>query len=254
MTDLRWIADNNYRVTFAAESAISERVLVPTGPAEANGIEDARFVRFVDDDGSVTYLAPYTAYDGRELTPQLLRTDDFRTFTAEQLSGPAAKNKGMALFPRRVGGRYACLSRWDRERSFVAWSDDGLTWGSATPIDTPSQTWELIQVGNCGSPVETPEGWLVLTHGVGPMRTYTIGVLLLDLETPGRVIADLPGPLIAADGEERDGYVPHVVYSCGSLLHEDHLVVPYGFADHGIAVAVIDLPGLLARLQERRVA
>jgi len=250
MSWLRWIADNNYKVTFREGSDISDRLLVPTGPTESNGLEDARMVRFVGDDGAATYYATYTAYDGRHLSPQLLRTDDFRTFTAHQLAGPAAKNKGMALFPRLIGGRHACLSRWDRERSFVAWSEDGVSWDSATPIQEPSRTWDLIQLGNCGSPLETPEGWLVLTHGVGPMRTYSIGAMLLQLDDPTQVIASLANPLVAPVGEERNGYVPNVVYTCGGLIHGEHLVLPYGFGDQAITFSVIDLPDLLGRLAD----
>jgi predicted GH43/DUF377 family glycosyl hydrolase len=245
---LRAMSDNNYTVTFGAGTAISERILVPTGPTESNGLEDARLVRFIRDDGSATYLATYTAYNGSRITPQLLRTDDFRTFSAHQLCGPAAKNKGMALFPRPIAGRHACLSRWDRERSFVAWSDDGVTWDSSTPIQTPSRPWDLVQVGNCGSPLETPEGWLVLTHGVGPMRTYAIGAMLLDLEHPDRVLASLPTPLIAPDEGERAGYVPNVVYSCGGIIHANQLIVPYGYGDRAITIAVIELAELLALL------
>jgi predicted GH43/DUF377 family glycosyl hydrolase len=248
VSSLLAIADNTYTVSFAPDTEISERILVPTGPTESNGLEDARLVRFVDDDGSATYLATYTAYDGRQITPQLLRTDDFRTFTAHQLSGPAAKNKGMALFPRRIDGRFACLTRWDRECSFVAWSDDAMSWDSAAPIQAPGRWWDLIQVGNCGSPIETSAGWLVLTHGVGPMRTYAIGVMLLDLERPDRVLATLPTPLIAPHGEERIGYVPNVVYSCGGLVHRDRLVVPYGYGDRAVTIAVVDLPALLGVL------
>jgi predicted GH43/DUF377 family glycosyl hydrolase len=250
MSWLRWIADNNYKVTFREGGDISDRILIPTGPTESNGLEDARMVRFVGDDGAATYLATYTAYDGRHLSPQLLRTDDFRTFTAHQLSGPAAKNKGMALFPRLIGGRHACLSRWDRERSFVAWSDDGVTWDSATPIQEPERTWDLIQVGNCGSPLETTEGWLVLTHGVGPMRTYTIGAMLLQLDDPTRVLASLTTPLVTPVGQERNGYVPNVVYTCGAMIHGEQLILPYGFGDQAITISVIGLPDLLGRLAD----
>jgi predicted GH43/DUF377 family glycosyl hydrolase len=245
---LRGIADNNYTVTFGTDTAISERVLVPTGPTESNGLEDARLVRFVNDDGSATYLATYTAYDGRRITPQLLSTDDFRTFTAHELCGRASKNKGMALFPRCVGGRRACLSRWDREHSFIAWSEDGLTWDSDARIQAPSRPWDLIQVGNCGSPLETAMGWLVLTHGVGPMRTYSIGAMLLDLDDPSRIIGELPTPLITPEGDEHNGYVPNVVYSCGSLIHQDRLIVPYGYGDRAITFATVDLPALLGLL------
>jgi predicted GH43/DUF377 family glycosyl hydrolase len=249
---LRSIADNNYTVAFTPESRVSERVLVPTGPAESNGMEDARLVRFVDDDGSVTYLATYTAYDGRQIASQLLRTDDFVTFTAEQLCGPAARNKGMAIFPRRIAGRYACLSRWDRESSFVAWSEDGVRWESPTPIEVPGRAWDLVQVGNCGAPLETPRGWLVLTHGVGPMRTYTIGAMLLSLDDPRQVLATLSEPLVAPGRDGCYGYVPHVVYSCGALIHREHLMLPYGVADQAIAITVIDLPALMERLDPTR--
>lgn len=245
---LAWVAANNYEVSFPEDTAVDQRVLVPTGPAESHGIEDARFVRFVDDDGDTVYYATYTAFDGSRVVPQLLATEDFQTFRAHQLSGPAASNKGMALFPRRIGGRYACLSRWDRESSSLSLSDDRLTWGPPTTIQIPSRPWELVQIGNCGSPIETREGWLVITHGVGPMRTYVIGAVLLDLEDPTRLIATLPEPLVEPATDEREGYVPNVVYSCGSLVHGETLVLPYGFGDRAIGVALVDLPALLARL------
>lgn len=245
---LAWVAANNYEVDFPEDSALDQRVLVPTGPAESHGIEDARFVRFVDDDGQVTYHATYTAYDGNRITPQALSTKEFLTFRARQLSGPAAKNKGMALFPRRIGGRYASLSRWDRESSSLSFSDDGSAWGEATTFQVPRQPWELVQIGNCGSPIETAAGWLVLTHGVGPMRTYAIGATLLDLDDPCRVIGSLPEPLLEPDDAEREGYVPNVVYSCGALVHGGFLVLPYGFGDRAIGTALVDLGQLLDRL------
>jgi len=245
---LGWVAANNYEVAFREDTAIDERVLVPTGPTESHGIEDARFVRFVDDDGAVVYYATYTAYDGSHVAPQLLSTEDFRTFRARQLSGPAAKNKGMALFPRRIGGRYLSLSRWDRESISLAASDDRWAWGPPTRIQVPHSPWELIQVGNCGSPIETPAGWLVLTHGVGPVRTYAIGATLLDLHDPRRVVATLPEPLVFPAHDERHGYVPNVVYSCGALVHGDALVLPFGFGDQAIGVVLVDLPNLLDQL------
>jgi predicted GH43/DUF377 family glycosyl hydrolase len=248
---LGWIAANNYEIVFPEDTAIDERVLVPTGPTESHGLEDARFVRFVDDDGTVMYYATYTAYDGSRVVPQLLATGDFRTFHAHQLSGPAARNKGMALFPRRIGGRYVCLSRWDRESSSLAVSDDRWAWGSPTTIQVPRHPWELIQIGNCGSPIETSAGWLVLTHGVGPMRTYAIGAILLDLEDPRRVIATLPEPLVVPGPGEREGYVPNVVYSCGALVHGEALVLPFGFGDQAIGIALVDLPLLLDQLLSR---
>ena len=242
------IAFSNYSTEFPADSAIAERVLLPTGPAESQGMEDARFVRFVNDDGTVIYYATYTAFDGVHVAPQLLETHDFRHFRVTQLTGRAAKNKGLALFPRRIGGRYAALSRWDRESNFLAESTDCWSWAAATRLQSPERPWELLQLGNCGSPIETPAGWVVLTHGVGPMRVYSIGAVLLDLDDPSRMLARLSGPLMVPDDTERDGYVPNVVYSCGGLLHGETLVIPYGISDAMIGVAVVDLTELLDRL------
>jgi predicted GH43/DUF377 family glycosyl hydrolase len=211
-------------------------------------MEDARFVRFVDDDGSVTYYGTYTAFDGVHVAPQLLETADFRTFRVTQMAGPAARNKGMALFPRRIGGRYVALSRWDRENNAIVTSDNCRAWGTPTTLQSPEHPWELLQIGNCGSPLETSDGWLVLTHGVGPMRVYSIGALLLDLEEPTRVVARLPEPIMVPDASEREGYVPNVLYSCGALLHGESVVLPYGIGDAALGVAVIQLPDLLERL------
>ncbi|HXR22396.1 MAG TPA: glycoside hydrolase family 130 protein [Acidimicrobiales bacterium] len=245
---IRWVAANNYTVEFPARTTIAERVLWPHGPAELHGMEDARFVRFVDGDGAISYLATYTAFDQALVAPQLLTTTDFRTFVVSQLSGPFATNKDMALFPRKVGGRYMALSRWDREHLAVTVSDDGSEWAEATTLRWAPRPWELVQVGNCGSPLETPEGWLVLTHGVGPMRTYALGAILLDLEDPRRVLATLPGPLLVANDDEREGYVPNVVYSCGAILHGEVLVLPYGFSDSAVGFALVDVTELLGRL------
>jgi predicted GH43/DUF377 family glycosyl hydrolase len=245
---LRWVASCNYRVRFPEDSELSQRVLLPVAPTESHGMEDARFVRFTDDDGTVTYYATYTAFDGAHIAPQMLQTKDFNTFRVSQLIGPAATNKGMALFPRRVKGRYVALSRWDRENNAVTTSEDAHVWDEPTTIQTPVQPWELIQLGNCGSPIETPEGWLVLTHGVGPMRGYAIGALLLDLDDPTRVVARLTDPLLSPTEGERDGYVPNVAYSCGALAHGDRLILPYGCSDTSVGVAVIDLPRLLDQL------
>ncbi len=245
---LEWIAFNHYEVTFPAESRIDERLLSPAGPTESRGMEDARFTRLVDTDGSITYCATYTAYDGMNVAPQLIETDDFLTFRILQLSGPAAKNKGMALFPRTLGGEYLSLSRWDRERSSITRSRDRLCWQSAVTLDTPLRPWEVIQAGNCGPPIETERGWLVFTHGVGAMRTYGLGALLLDLEDPTKVVGTTDRPLLLADDSERDGYVPNVVYSCGGMRHGDLVVLPYGFGDQQISFAVLDLPALLDQL------
>lgn len=245
---VRGIAACNYEVEFDATSPLPERILWPHAPSESHGIEDARFVRFVDDDGSAAYYATYTAFDGQQIAPQLIETPDFRRFRISQLSGPAARNKGMALFPRKVGGRFVALSRWDRESNAVATSADGRAWSAPTNLQSPAQPWELIQLGNAGSPVETPAGWLVLTHGVGPMREYCLGALLLDLDDPSRVVASLREPLLRPDQDERDGYVPNVVYSCGALAYGDQLLLPYGVSDSSVGFAFVDVPLLLDRL------
>ncbi len=244
----RRIARNNYEVEFSPESSIAERVLWPHTPSENHGIEDVRFVRFVEADGSVIYQATYTAFDGAHVSPKMLETSDFRRFRMMQLAGPAAQNKGMALFPRQVAGRYVALSRWDRENLAIATSYDGRYWADPSMLHVPSQPWELIKTGNCGSPVETEAGWLILTHGVGPMREYVMGALLLDTDDPHRVIGVLREPLITAAEGERDGYVPNVVYSCGALLYGDQLLVPYGASDSSVRFAFVDVPLLLDRL------
>jgi len=245
---LREIAASSYAVEFPAASFISERVLWPQAPAEQHGMEDARFVRFVGDDGAVTYYATYTAFDGFNIAQHLLHTDDFRTFRAAPLAGPAAVGKGLALFPRKVGGRYVALSRSDRESNTVAFSDDMLCWQEALPLQTPTQPWELLQLGNCGSPIETEHGWLVLTHGVGAMRTYSMGALLLDLHHPERVLARSLEPLLTPGRDLRDGYVPNVVYSCGGFTHGDTLVLPYGIADQSIAIATLSVTELIGSM------
>jgi predicted GH43/DUF377 family glycosyl hydrolase len=250
---LHWLASSNYVVSFDRASRIDERVLFPAGPNESRGMEDARFVRFLDDDGSIVYYATYTAFDGTGVLPQLIETRDFLSFRVSTLSGSCVANKGMALFPRRMNGRYVMLSRMDSENIHVMTSDHIRHWDDAEKLDMPTRPWALIQRGNCGSPIETPDGWLVLTHGVGPMRSYSIGAMLLDLEHPQCVVADLPEPILVPQDDGRDGYVPNVVYSCGSLVHGDHLVVPYGFSDFGIAIATLSLSEVLGMLRENRV-
>ena len=247
---LERIALDNYEVTFPASGRLSDRVLYPSGPSESHGMEDARLTRLVEDDGTVRYYATYTAYDGWNVAPQLLETADFLTFRVAQLSGPAAKNTGLALFPRKVGQRYLALSRQDREHSSITTSDDLRCWKSSVTLDKPLHPWELIEGGNCGPPIETEQGWLVLTHGVGPMRTYGLGALLLDLDDPSKVLGDTELPLLLADEEqdEQDGYVPNVVYSCGGLRHGDTVVLPYGLGEHQISFATIDLPRLYDQL------
>jgi predicted GH43/DUF377 family glycosyl hydrolase len=245
---IRTIAERSYAVDFDAETPLSERVLWPAMSAEAAGMEDARFVRFVDDDGSVTFYATYTAYGGSRISQQLLETADFRTFTSTPMVGRAAANKGLALFPRRIRGRFAGMSRSDRESNSVAYSDHPFIWPDSVPCQRPTRAWEALQLGNCGPPIETEAGWLVLTHGVGPMRTYSIGAILLDLEEPTRIVGQLRQPLLSPAVDEQDGYVPNVVYSCGALVHAETLVIPYGIADAAIGIATVPLRELLAAL------
>jgi predicted GH43/DUF377 family glycosyl hydrolase len=244
----RSIAACSYGVYFDTDVDISERVLWPVMSAEAHGMEDARFVLFTDTDGTTTYLATYTAFDGIHVSQQLLRTDDFITFDASPVVGAAALNKGLALFPRRINGRYAALTRYDRETNAVCFSDTLGHWGRAVTFQMPEWDWEVVQLGNCGSPIETSAGWLVLTHAVGPMRTYSIGAVLLDLEDPTKMIAALKDPLLVASAEEQDGYVPNVVYTCGGMAHGDILVIPYGVADSRINFATASISALLAAM------
>ena len=238
---------DDYFVEFPATSELSERVLFPSQATESHGMEDARFVRF-DDDGADTYYATYTAFDGHQIRPQLVQTEDFAEFRVTTLTGRAAQNKGIALFPRRVGGRFLALGRHDNVNNYLMASDDVRVWHNATVIQEPERPWELMQLGNCGSPMETEAGWLVITHGVGPFRRYTLGALLLDLDDPSRVIGHLKEPLLSPTDDEREGYVPNVVYSCGALIHDGYLVLPYGFADVGANVATIPIGELLSRL------
>ncbi|HEX6274519.1 MAG TPA: hypothetical protein VFZ53_15860 [Polyangiaceae bacterium] len=246
---IRVLASSNYVTTFPASSALSERVIFPAGPNETRGMEDARFVRFVEDDGSAKYYATYTAYDGFQIIPQLIETTDFRSFTISTLNGAAAQNKGMALFPRRVGGKYVMLSRKDRENLHIGTSTNVRFWDEVSELYRPSNPWELLQIGNCGSPIETDAGWLVLTHGAGPMRRYALGALLLDLEDPTKIIGALREPFLVPDESEREGYVPNVVYTCGGILHGENLLLPYGVSDSAIGIATIPLAGLLSELR-----
>jgi predicted GH43/DUF377 family glycosyl hydrolase len=248
ITLIRAIAERTYAIEFSDHIPLSERVLWPAMAAEDAGMEDARFVRFVDDDGSVAFYATYTAYSGSRISQQLLETRDFRSFTSTPLVGRAAANKGLALFPRRIHGRFVAMSRSDRESNTIAYSDHPSVWPGALPCQQPSEAWEALQLGNCGAPIETEAGWLVLTHGVGPMRTYRIGAILLDIDDPTRILGQLRQPLLSPTTDERDGYVPNVVYSCGALVHTDTLVIPYGIGDSAIGIATVPLAELLAAL------
>jgi predicted GH43/DUF377 family glycosyl hydrolase len=245
---IHWLASSNYESTFAPDSKLSERVLFPAGPTESQGMEDARFVRFTRDDGTVTYFATYTAYDGDQILPQLIETADFVTFRIATLNGACVRNKGIAFFPRMIDGHYAALSRLDNENNFLMWSDNIRFWHQSEVIQRPERPWEITQLGNCGSPLETEAGWLVITHGVGTMRQYALGAILLDLEDPARVIGHLAEPLLEPAEDERDGYVPNVVYSCGSMISGGLLVLPFGFSDVGTRIATVRLDDLLAEL------
>jgi predicted GH43/DUF377 family glycosyl hydrolase len=243
------LASSNYEVQFPLESELSERVLFPVTPSQSNGIEDARFVFFHQDDGTQTYYATYTAYDGRMILPQFLETSDFLRFKFITLNGRAVENKGMALFPRKIGGLYAMLGRQDAENIYVMFSDHLHFWHNMKLILEPAFPWEFIQLGNCGSPIETEAGWLIISHGVGPMRKYCIGAFLLDRNDPTKVIGRLPEPLIKPNANERDGYVPNVVYSCGSLVHNKQLIIPYGISDYATTFATIPLEQVLAAME-----
>lgn len=242
------LARCNYEVIYDSNEPLTERVIFPTGPSEVNGVEDARFVRFVSDDGAVHFYATYTAYDGRLILPQLIETDDFLHFRVSTLNGGEVRNKGFALFPRMIHGQYAMLSRQDNENLFLMYSDSLHFWNSKELIAKPRYSWEFVQIGNCGSPIETDQGWLVLTHGVGPMRKYAIGAMLLDLDDPTKVIGRLGEPILSPDESERSGYVPNVVYSCGGLLHGELLLIPYAMSDYASTFATIPVAQIIAAM------
>jgi|SRR5271165_542824 len=243
------LARSNYEVQFEPEQELSERVLFPATPSQRNGIEDARFVCFQNDDGARVYYATFTAYDGRVVVPELVETSYFLRFRFISLNGPAAQNKGMALFPRKINGLYAMLSRQDNENIYVMFSDNVHFWNERTLLLKPTFPWELVQIGNCGSPIETEAGWLVLSHGVGPLRKYCIGAFLLDRDDPTKVIGQLREPLIQPNQNEREGYVPNVVYTCGALVHQGRLIIPYGLADHATGFATVPLDEVLAAMK-----
>ena len=242
------LAMANYEIRFDPELNVSERIIFPSSPTETNGIEDARFVRFTYPDGRVVYYATYTAYDGRVTLPQMLETDDFLHFKVGTLNGPEVKNKGFALFPRMVNGQYAMLSRQDNENLYLMYSDMPYFWYAKQLVARPTYPWEFVQLGNCGSPIETEAGWLVLTHGVGPMRRYAMGAFLLDLNDPARLIGRLETPLLEPDANEREGYVPNVVYSCGALVHGRELIIPYAMSDYASTFATVPVDRVLSAM------
>ncbi|HEY0246715.1 MAG TPA: glycoside hydrolase family 130 protein [Gryllotalpicola sp.] len=245
---LHRMAASAYEAHFDPVTALSQRTLLPTSADEDHGMEDARFVRFTDADGRLGYRASYTAYDGRDVAPRLITSPDLVNFVIHRLSGEAARNKGMALFPRTVDGVHLALSRLDGESISLAGSPDGLSWTETAVIHRPTEPWELVQTGNCGSPIETPAGWIVLTHGVGPMRSYAIGALLLDRDDPSRVLARTTEPILRPSPRRRDGYVPNVVYSCGGIVHNGVLWIPFGVDDCRIRVFSVGVDELLATM------
>ena len=243
------LAESNYQVVFDPESPLAERLLFPHSPSETNGIEDARWVELHEDDNTTRYVATYTAYDGKVIVPQLITTFDFLDFKISTLNGPQVQNKGMALFPRRINSHYAMLSRQDGENIYLMFSDSLSFWYTKEVIIKPRFPWEFIQLGNCGSPIETEDGWLVLSHGVGAMRKYTLGAFLLDLENPTKVIGRLREPLLLPDTAEREGYVPNVLYSCGGQIHDGNLILPYAMSDWASGFATVNLRELLDGLK-----
>jgi len=245
---ISWLGDSHYEITFSLDTGISDRVVFPIAAPESNGIEDARFVKFTDDDGRVRYYATYTAYNGFSIMPKLIETKDFYNFKSMPIHGENAQNKGMALFPRKIKGKYAMLARIDGINNYIMFSDVINRWDETRILQIPQYPWEFIQVGNCGSPIETEHGWLVITHGVGTMRKYVISAMLLDLDDPTKVIGQLTEPIISPNEEEREGYVPNVVYSCGSILNNNELVIPYAMSDTASTFATVPLDELLRSL------
>jgi len=243
-----WLAGCDYDIEASPDGRITDAVLFPICEAESQGMEDMRIVRFTDDDGSVRYYGTYTAYNGRNILPQIVEMREPNVARVRTLHGRCARNKGLALFPRKIGGHYMMSGRIDGENLFILRSDNVHVWDEAVKVQEPQFPWEVIQVGNCGSPIETEAGWLLLTHGVGPMRRYCIGATLLDRDDPTRLLGRLAEPLLMPTAEERKGYVPNVVYSCGGLVHNGLLVIPYGISDAATGFATVSLDDLLARL------
>jgi len=252
LNEILWLASSHYEMDFSVDTSISERVIFPIAHTEMKGIEDARFVKFTEASGEITYYATYTAYDGITILPKLLFTQDFYHFTVLPIHGEIAQNKGMALFPRKVHGLYAMLCRADGMNNYISFSSNMTVWRKSTLLQEPRFPWELVQMGNCGSPIETPEGWLVITHGVGPVREYSLGVSLLDLESPEIEIGRLDTPILVPNDLEREGYVPNVVYSCGSIIHNDSLIIPYAMSDYASTYATVNVSELLSELKRSK--
>lgn len=246
-----WLSDSYHEISFSKDTDISDRVIFPISEFEKKGIEDARFVKFINDDGKIIYYATYTAYDGQMIMPKLLQTTDFYDFNISPLYGAGAQNKNLALFPRKINGKYAMMSRIDGWNNYIMYSNKIQVWESPELLQQPHAAWEYIQIGNCGSPIETEDGWLIITHGVGPMRRYCLGASLLKLDDPSVEIGRLSEPLIIPNKDEREGYVPNVLYSCGSIVHNDKLIIPYGLSDYCSSFATVDINALLEKLKSK---
>jgi predicted GH43/DUF377 family glycosyl hydrolase len=244
-----WLASSHYELEFSFDTHISERVIFPVSATERNGIEDARFLKFAEEDGSFHYYATYTAFSGISIMPKMISTRDFYHFKISPLHGEIALSKGMALFPRKIDRKFAMLCRLDGFNNYISFSDKINIWREAKLLQQPRFPWEFVQIGNCGSPIETEEGWLVITHGVGPMREYVLGASLFDLQYPEKEIGRLEKPLLVPNMAEREGYVPNVVYSCGSMIHNNDLILPYAMSDYGSTYATLDVRELLNALK-----
>ena len=243
-----WLSDSYSNISFSLDTDISDRVIFPMSELERKGIEDARFVKFSDQSGAVTYYATYTAFDGALIMPKLLQTTDFYNFKIRPLHGAGARNKNLALFPRKVNGNYAMLSRIDGLNNYIMYSTNINLWENPQKLQEPKHPWEFVQIGNCGSPLETEHGWLVITHGVGPMRRYVLGASLFKLDDPSIEIGRLKEPFLSPNQDEREGYVPNVVYSCGGIVNNGKLIVPYGLSDYSSSFITIDLNALLDKI------
>ncbi len=248
---LLWLSDSYYEMVFSLDTDITDRVIFPFSELERRGIEDARFVKFTDDNGNTIYYATYTAFDGSMIMPKLLETRDFYDFKIRPLYGNGAQNKNLALFPRKINGNYVMMSRIDGWNNYIMYSKNITVWEKPVMLQSPKYHWEFVQIGNCGSPIETEHGWLVITHGVGPMRRYCLGASLLDLGNPEIEIGRLKEPLLVPNPDEREGYVPNVVYSCGSIINNGKLIIPYGLSDYSSSFAMVDVNSLIEKLMSK---
>ena len=245
---LMWLSDTYHDISFSLDTDISDRVIFPISELERKGIEDARFVKFTEENGEIMYYATYTAFDGSLIMPKLLETKDFYDFSIRPMHGEGAQNKNLALFPRRINGDFAMLSRVDGWNNYLMYSDNINVWENPKKLQEPMHFWEYTQIGNCGSPIETEHGWLVITHGVGAMRRYCLGASLLKLDDPSVELGRLKEPLLIPNHDEREGYVPNVVYSCGSIINNGELIIPYGLSDHASSFVTVDLNALIDRI------